>query len=41
MLVGAQIVDPELFCPGFFGGGFAGEEENVGFTAVRLGPPCA
>ena len=33
MLVGAQIVDLEPFCPGFFGGGFAVEEEDVGFKA--------
>jgi hypothetical protein len=33
MLVGAQVVDPKLLCPRFLGGGFAVEEEDVGFNA--------
>ena len=33
MFVGVQVVDPELLCPRFLGGGFAVEEEDVGVTA--------
>ena len=36
MLIGAQIVDPQLFCPGFLGCGFAIEKENVGLDALGV-----
>jgi hypothetical protein len=36
MFVGAQIVNPELRCPRFFGGGFAVEEEDVGLYPLRV-----
>jgi hypothetical protein len=36
MFVGAQIVDPELLCPGFLRGGFAVEEEDVGLDALGV-----
>ena len=35
MFVRAQVVNPELRCPGFLGGGFAVEEEDVGLDAGR------
>ena len=36
MFVGAQVVNPELFGPRFFGGGFAVEEEHVGLDALGV-----
>ena len=36
MLVGPQIVNPELFRPRLFAGGFAVEEEDVGLHALRV-----
>jgi len=36
VFVGAQIVNPELICPGFFSGRFAVEEEDVGLDALRV-----
>ena len=33
VFVGAQVVYPELVCPGFLGCWFAVEEEHVGFKA--------
>jgi hypothetical protein len=36
MFVGAQIVDPKLLRPGFLGGGFAVEEQDIGLDALGL-----
>lgn len=36
MLIGPQIVDPEVFGPGLFAGFFALEEEDVGFDALGV-----
>jgi len=36
VLVGSQVVDPEVFGPGLFAGGFALEEEDVGFDALGV-----
>ena len=36
MFVGAQIVNPELLCPRFLGGGFAVEEEDVRLDALGV-----
>ncbi len=36
MLVGAEVVDPEVFGPGYFAGFFALEEEDVGFDALGV-----
>jgi len=36
MFVGAQIVNPELRSPRFLCGGFAVEEEDVGFDALGV-----
>jgi hypothetical protein len=36
MFVGAQVVNPELLGPRFFGGGFTIEEEDVGRDALRV-----
>ena len=36
MLVGAEVVDPELLGPRFFAGGFAVEEEDVGLHSLRV-----
>ena len=36
MLVGAQVVDPELLCPGFLGCWFAVEEEDIRFDALGV-----
>ncbi len=36
MFVGAKIVDPELFCPSLFGGGFAVEQEDVGLHTLGV-----
>ena len=37
MFVGAEVVNPEFFGPGFFvGGGFAIEEEDVGFDSLGV-----
>ena len=34
--VGTEVVDPEFFRPGGFAGGFAVEEEDVGFDALGV-----
>jgi hypothetical protein len=36
MFVRAQVVDPQLFCPRFLGGGFAVEEQNVGLNTLGI-----
>ncbi len=36
MLVGSEVVDPEVFGPGLFAGCFAVEEEHVGFDALGV-----
>jgi len=36
VFVGAQVVDQELLCPGFLGGWFAIEEEDVGLDALGV-----
>ncbi len=36
ILVGAQVVDPQVFGPGGFAGGFALEEQHVGFDALGV-----
>lgn len=36
MLVGAEVVDPEVFGPGLFAGFFALEEEDVGFDSLGV-----
>ena len=40
MLVGAQVVDPELLCPGFLGCWFAVEEEDIRFDALGVDLNC-
>ena len=36
MDVGAVVVEPDLFCPGVFVGGFVVEEDNICFYAVGI-----
>ena len=36
MFVGAQIVNPQLCCPGFLGCRFTVEEEDVGLDALGV-----
>jgi hypothetical protein len=36
MLVSPQVVNPELGCPRFFGGGFTIEEEEIGLDALGV-----
>jgi hypothetical protein len=36
MFVGAQVVNPQLRRPRFFGGGFTVEEEDVSLDALRV-----
>jgi hypothetical protein len=36
MFVRAQVVNSELLCARFFGGGFAVEEENIGLDALGV-----
>src|SRR5205814_3659943 len=40
MLVGAQVVDPELLCPGFLGCWFAVEEGDIRFDALGVDLNC-
>ena len=36
MHVGAEVVDPEFFGPGGFGGGFGVKEDDVGLNALGV-----
>ena len=36
MLVGAQIVNPQVLCPGRFAGGLPVEEQHVGLDALGI-----
>jgi hypothetical protein len=36
VFVGAQVVNPELICPGVFRSGFAVEEEDIGLDALSV-----
>lgn len=38
--VRAEIVVPDSFCPGSFGGGFIVEKEDVGFNALLIENAC-
>lgn len=36
MLIGSKVVDPQLLGPGILTGGFAVEEQHVGFDSLRV-----
>jgi len=36
VFVRPQVVNPQLFCPGFFSSGFAIEEEDVGLHSLGV-----
>jgi len=40
MLIGSEVIDPQLLRPRILAGGFAVEKQNVGFDSLRVEYAC-